>query len=269
LSVAQSDIKMYQAATMPTSLATTLVGGAINTGAQVLGSTIGEIFFPMGSAVAGGGNKTQYSKAFIKNTNSATDGSGEAYVSLVYLLNGLDDKPAGNHTVSVVSDSAADGSSLKARFIGLDNAGAPQQEEVILNGLTPVVTTNTWSALHRITIHLVSDSTLANLTGSLTATSNSVRLGMVPAGHYSATAEVQFALVATLDDSGTTTNAATAPATLTFAKPNLTASGTACANSGVITHGAAQGIWFKLTHTEAQKPSADVEVLVKVEFQTL
>lgn len=264
MSVVGSDIKHYQAVTMPTSLTTASVGGAINTGVEVTGGSIGEVLWSMPSAATGGGTRTLYAKTFVKNTNSSDDMSA----TKLYMVNSLDDKPAGNHTVSLTSSSASDGSSKKARLIGLNNSGAPLQEEVTLNGTSTVTSSGTFSALHRVEIRLVSDSSLSNAAGDITVVSNSTTIGKVPLGYYAATAEVQMGLVATLDGSSTTTDATTAPGGISFSKPRTAAGGLAVANSGVLTHGSAQAVWWKWTVTESQKPSADIEVLLGWEGTT-
>lgn len=264
MSVVTGDIKQYQAATMPTSLTTSSVGGAINTGVQITGGTIGEIFPGMASAASGGGTRTIYAKTFVKNTNGADDLSSTVF----FLANSLDDKPSGNHTVSVVSSSASDGSTKKARFIGLSSGGAPQQEEVTMNGTTVVTTTNTYSAIHRIEIRLVASGDLTDATGDITVSSNSTTIGVIPAGMSSATGEVKIGLVATLDGTSTTTDATTAPSGITFSKPRTAATGLAAANAGVLTHGTAQAVWWKWVVTEEQKPSADIELALDWQGET-
>lgn len=263
MSVVSSDIKQYQATTMPASLATTSVGGAINTGAQITGGTIGEIFFAMGSATTGGGTKTQYAKTFVKNTN----GSDNLEQAGIYLVNSLT-QVAGNHTVSFASSSASDGATKKVKIIGLNASSAVQQEELALNGTSTVTSVSTWSAIHRVTVHLVSDSTLVAATGTITVTKNATTMGVVPAAYYSATAEVAIWLEGSLNGTTTTTDAATAPGGSSFSAPNTLGSALAVANSQVLTAGASQPVWWRLQIAEGQYPSPDVQIVLRCEGAT-
>lgn len=257
MSVTTADIKHYKATTMAADFTTSNIGGAINTGAQIQGAVLSEALFTMASATAGGGAKVQYSSTHVKNTN-ATDALTSAKA---WLANALVDV-ASNGTASFASSSASDDTTRKVRILGLDDNAVPTQEDLALNGLSSVTSLTSWSAIHRVELRLVSGGTLVNAAGDITVTRDSA-LGVIPAGYWSATAEVQFGVEATLGTSTTTTDAATPPAGISFAKPRTEAGATSLANSGTIAAAATQQVWWKWTLAEQAKPSADFQIVLR------
>lgn len=263
MSVTAGDIKHYQAQTMAANFTTSNIGGAINTGAQIQGSILSEVFFTMASATAGGGAKVQHASSHIKNTN-ATDSMTSG---LAWLANALDDV-ASDGTASFVSSSADDDSTRKVRILGLDDAGTPTQEDLSLNGTSTVTSLTSWSAIHRVELRLVSGGALAAAAGDITVTRDA-DLGVIPAGYWSATSEVEFGLEATLGTSATTADAATAPSGISFARPRTEAGGTALANSGLLAAGATQQVWWRWTLAEQARPSADIQVVLRWSGETV
>lgn len=262
MSVTAGDIKHYQAQTMAANFTTSNIGGAINTGAQIQGSLLSEVFFTMASATAGGGAKVQHASSHIKNTN-ATDSMTSG---LAWLANALDDV-ASDGTASFVSSSADDDSTRKVRILGLDDAGTPTQEDLSLNGTSTVTSLTSWSAIHRVELRLISGGALAAAAGDITVTRDA-DLGVIPAGYWSATSEVEFGLEATLGTSATTADAATAPGGISFARPRTEAGGTALANSGLLAAGATQQVWWRWTLAEQARPSADIQVVLRWSGET-
>lgn len=94
--------------------------------------------------------------------------------------------PSEVETIEVFSSDAADtaaGTGLRTiRLFGLDANGAEQTEDVTLNGVTPVATTNTWSRMNRMY--------------GLTAGSGGENAGQITARHTTTTANV-FAVMPT------------------------------------------------------------------------
>ena len=262
MSVTTADIKHYQAQTMAANFTTSNIGGAINTGAQIQGAVLSEALFTMSSAPAGGGSKVQYSSTHIKNTN-ATDALTSAKA---WMANSLDDVASAG-TASFASSSVSDDSTRKVRILGLDDDGVPTQEEVTLNGTSSATSLTSWSAIHRVELRLVSGGTLVNAAGDITVT-RGAELGVIPAGYWSATAEVQFGVEATLGTSTTTADAATAPGGISFAKPRTEAGATALANSGLLAAGATQQVWWRWTLAEQARPSADIQVVLRWSGET-
>lgn len=262
MSVTTSELKLYKATTMASSFSTSNIGGAISAN-EITGSSIGEVFFTMSANTSGGGSKVQYAKVFYKNTNSTDDLNNAVF----YLANSLDDVGS-NGIVSIVSDSTSDTSTKKVKVIGYDGSSNAQTEDITLNGTTTANGLLTFSAVHRVEVQLVSDGSLTTPSGNITVTRGSA-LGIVPAGYHTATSEVSFGIPTTLNDTATTTDASTAPGGITFAKPNDTASATAItAGSGHLTHGDAQGMWFKLNVAELASPSSEVYVITTVRGTT-
>jgi len=262
MSVTAGDIKHYQAQTMAANFTTSNIGGAINTGAQIQGSILSEVFFTMASATAGGGARVQHASSHIKNTN----GSDALTSALAWLANALDDV-ASDGTASFSSSSADDDSTRKVRILGLDDAGTPTQEDLPLNGTSTVTSLTSWSAIHRVELRLVSGGTLAAAAGDITVT-RGADLGVIPAGYWSATSEVDFGLEATLGTSTTTADAATAPSGISFARPRTEAGGTALANAATLTAGASQQVWWRWTLAEQARPSADIQVVLRWSGET-
>ena len=263
MSVTAGDIKHYQAQTMAANFTTSNIGGAIKTAAQIQGSILSEVLFTMASATAGGGAKVQHASSHIKNTN----GSDALTSALAWLANALDDV-ASDGTASFASSSADDDSTRKVRILGLDDAGTPTQEDLPLNGTSTVTSLTSWSAIHRVELRLVSGGALAAAVGDITVT-RGADLGVIPAGYWSATSEVEFGLEATLGTSATTADAATAPSGISFARPRTEAGGTALANAGLLAAGATQQVWWRWTLAEQARPSADIQVVLRWSGETV
>lgn len=248
------DIKLYQATTMPTTLATTSVGGAISA-TEITNGTIGEVHFTMASAILGGGAKTQYSKFFTKNTHASED----LAAAKVYCPNLLDDSPSGNHAIVIRPSSSSDDTTYMNRLIGFDASGDPLVEDVACNGDADVTSSGLFSKLCAVESRLVSSSALVASNSDRIIKKNGTTLGKVPETFSSATAEIAIGLEATLNDTATTTDAATAPSGITFSKPKDYAGGIAVA-TGTLTHGDKQGIWSKWVVDERRSSSPDLEV---------
>lgn len=261
MSVVSTDLKMFQATTMPSGLTTEDVGGAI-TATQVTGSTVGEIFPTLASAGDGDGTRTCYASVFWSNTNADND----LLAAKVYLRNALATVGSAG-TVSLASTSASDDDGKFVRVKGYNSSSEPLSEDITLNGTTPAVGAETFSAIHRIECRLVSGGALTTTAGDITCTRGSV-LGMIPAGYKSATSEVAFGLEVSLDTSATTTDATTAPGGISFSAPTTYDTGTACANSGTLTADANQQMWVRLQIAERAKASADIDMVFALSGET-
>ena len=266
MSVVSAEVIHKQAATMGTTLTTSTIGGA-KSATVISGSSIGEIFFTMPAPTSG--TTTQYEKSFMDNTNTTTD-----LTSVVYWLGNALDNVGSNGVAKCTSDSASDDSTKKTRFLGFDSGGAAIQEEVTLNGITQASGALTFSDIQRAECRLVASNALTTVAGSVTITCGSTDLGVIPAprdgrSFQSATSEVTFGVVGSLDGNSTTTNPATAPGGITFAKPRTEAAGTAGANSGTLTAAAAQGLWWKWILKASMKPSADIDVALFIAGSTV
>lgn len=264
MSVTSSELKLYQAATMAASFSTSSVGGAVSA-TEITGGSIGEVLFTMGSNNTGGGTKTQYAKCYFKNTNADTDLTN----AVVYGKNFLD-AVGSNGTVSVVSDSASDDNTKKITVLGYDASSNPLAEDITLNGTTTATGSLTFSKVHRVEVRVVSSNALTTSAGNITITRGSA-LGAVPAGYKTATAEIDFGLIGTLNGTSAITDASTAPGGITFARPNTQGEGTqvnSAGTAGTLSFGDSQGIWIRWQLAERAKPSADVEVALTIDGLT-
>jgi len=262
MSVTASQLKLKQATTMPADFTTSNIGGAKTT-TVISGGTVGEVHFTMGSALLGAGSKIQYSKFFYINEN-ATDDLSDAGI---WLPNALE-SAAGLDTWSFESTSINDDNTKKVRFLGYDLNGDPYQEEVLCDGTDLVTTTNPFDERHRAEVRNASTNALTALDGTGTLYQDVDEIGEIPAGYYSATAEIDIWLPATLNDTGTAADAATAPGGSSFSRPRILETGLDVANSGVLTATAGQGIWSRWTLAERAKPSVDVQVIVAIQGTT-
>ncbi len=258
MSVAPSDLQIFSSAVRASDFTTANIGGAKGS-SQITGSVLGEIFFMMESPLAGGADLLQYAKVGYYNANAST----ALQRATVWGVNFLDTLDAAS-PITATGTNAEDGSTKKFRVIGFDASGNPQQEERLLNGTTAVTTLLTFGVVDRVEVRDATTGLLTPVTGDVMLTAGTQALGMVPSTFKTATAEISIALAATLNDSGTTSTAATAPSGYTFSKPRTRAGGLAVANSGILTALAWQAIWCKWRLRAQAKPSEDVEIGIAI-----
>lgn len=262
MSVAKEQLKLFQALTMATSLTTANVGGGVST-VEILGATLGEVFFTMSALPEGDGDQNQISKAFYTNTNTTDDLVG----AKIFLANALDDS-SGNYPVSAQSDSPLDNSGKKLRIQGYDSSGDPLQSDTLaLGGLTEVFDGIDFSEVHSVEVRSAITGVLTPLAGNLTLRRNAVIFGKIPAGKYSANREVNIGLADALDDTDVADDAQTDPAGVTFSRPRTYEDGLEVAGGDLVAE-ASQGIWFKWVQPERRKPTADQQVVVAIRGAT-
>jgi hypothetical protein len=238
------------------------IGGAL-TDTELTGTTVGETLFEMPSTAegSGDGSRVQYGKEGIANTHP-TDNLINAKI---FFPNFLADWGSGTDTVVLTSSSEDDDDTKFARLFGFDINGDPIVLEVALDGTAEAVSLDLMSDLQRVTIHeddVDNDYPLVATAGTLTITrGNDTVLGEIPAGYYSATAEIDAWLPATLNDTTTADDPATSPSGASWSRPRNIASALAVANGGELSAESKQGIWLRLTVKEGMPPSYDVEYL--------
>lgn len=260
MSLTSNDIKAYQATTMPTSLTTSTVGGAINTSAEITNGTIGEVLPSLASSLSGGGDKTLYAKYFLKNVSASDDLPN----AKIFIENLLDDGPVGNHNITIRPSASGDDSTRVAKLIGFDSGGASLIENLPLNGDADVTSVGQFSKLVAVESRLASGGALVRSVSQWTVKKNTTVVGYVPVSSYGATSEVAIGLEASLNGSSTTTDATTAPSGITFSKPKDYAGGLAVA-TGTLTHGDAQAIWERWINPERRATSPDFELVVSIQ----
>lgn len=259
MAVAGSDMKLFLPATVATSFSTSSVGGAVS--ATEATGAVGEVLFSMSSAASSGGDAVQYAKIFDVNDH-ATD-QVDSYG--VWVANGIDDLSVASQ-ITLVSDSASDGSSVTARFIGKNNSGAAITEDLTMNGTSSVQSTLSYVDEVRIEFRATSGLALTNTTGNVTITHNSTTVGVHPAGAESSNSEISIGLASALDDSATIADASTAPGGVSFTRPRTSASKlTVDGGTGTMEAGESQGIWLRWTVPELQNPSQRVRTYISGE----
>jgi len=252
--VSSSDIKLYKSANVPTD-DVSIVGGAVSA-TQITAATVGEVFRTITANPAGSSSQIRYQKVFVQN-NNATSALNNA---VLYLGNGLADTPGiGNFTI--VSSNSADGSGLQAQVIGIDNTGSANSETITLNGTTAVTGAINWSQVWKVIIVAAGTTTPTATAGTLTISVGGASLGIIPAGFYSATAEIKIGLASTLNDSASSANDLTSPAGISFTKPNSANAGLTMANGGSLTALSAQGMWMQQTIPAGLATSSDIQIV--------
>jgi hypothetical protein len=238
-----SDIKQLRSQYHPAD-DTSAVGGAV-TAAEITGIVSGEVV-PVGSMFVSNTTQTYFYKTFIKNTHAVD----VAYDVKVWIANGLTDLDTAGR-IEIVSTSADDATPKHARVIGVVG-GSETYEDVPLNGTTPVVTTQTFSAVRRV--QLRSGDAMANASGDIQIRRQGGSiLGIIPQSFSMATAEVEIGLAPSSNDTATSTNRRTPPAGVTFSRPTDEAN---ALTLGDLSAGVAWGIWRKYTFApNVLKPS--------------
>lgn len=261
MAVSATDVKHYQSASMPTD-DTTTAGGAIST-TEIVNTSTG-LWMPNNKPNASGGaTKYQYQKAFVKN-NHATD---SLYNAKAYLENGLIDVAASG-TAQVRIQNATDATGTTIRLYGFDASGNAQTEDIAISGSTSWVSgSKTWKAAEEgIYAAVVLDSssgTAKTLSNVVAEIKRDVALGSVPIGKSWAIGFIKIGLVATLNDTGTSTNRVTAPEGISFSKPVTVDTGIAMV--ATIGAGDKQGVWAKQTLYPGMATLVDYDIVLAVE----
>lgn len=260
MAISASDLKLYASANMPTSDSGT-AGGAIDTGTQIIGTTIGEWLKNFAANAEGGADKNQYQKAFVKNTHGS-----DSYTSAVaYIMNALKDV-ATQGTCQIRITDETDATDTTIRVIGHNASGVPQTEDIEIDAETGWVTgLKEWKA---DASGIIACLVLATSTGAekVLATANveikrDIDLGIVPVGYSEAVGFVYIWLVGTLNDSGTSTNRVTAPGGSSFSKPN--AQGDGLSFAATLGAGDAQGVWAKAIYYDGMPNLTDCDFVLK------
>jgi hypothetical protein len=190
--------------------------------------------------------QTYFYKTFIRNTHSVD----VAYDVKVWIANGLVDIDTPGR-IEIVSTSTSDIAPKYARVVGIVG-GSETYEDVPLNGTSPVITTQTFSAVHRV--QLRSGDAVSNASGNIQIKrQGGPVLGIIPQSFSMATAEVEIGLAPSNNDTATSTNRRTAPSGITFSRPTNEAS---ALSIGDLSAGVARGVWRKYSFApNVLKPS--------------
>lgn len=245
-----ADLLFYASANVP-SADTGTTGGAIDTGAPIVGSLVGELLPKAIYDIEGGADSVWYYAFFVKNEHATeTLYNGKFWVPNLLALIGT----AG--ALSVVSDSASDDATSSVVCHGISPTGSSQTSTTPLNGTTPVVPAGNWADLRKVEITATSGGGAKDAVGNITIT-RGTDLGIVPAPESlgatsvsfdTAEAEYEFGLGAV----NGTLSAATrlvAPAGIVFSRPAT--EGGALSFPANLPPGDALQIWIKATAVAA------------------
>lgn len=245
--------------------------GGINTTVEINNDTVG-MWFPRLKAKLSGviddidDIVRQFQKSFITN-KSVTDTLQNAYA---YLLNGLD-VPIGPGLLSFESTNSADNTTKKVvAYIQNDSTGLLDIDNVILNGTTLVTSGSGKSATKAFRLKLANTSTgaLEVAEGDILAYIDGNYIGMIPQGYSFATGEIRLWMVATVDDSGTSTNRFTAPSGSAFVYANSALTPVYIRNNPAdcnLPPETANGLWGECTLQPGMEPFNGVDVVLAIE----
>jgi len=264
---AATEMVLYPSASNPGGDSTT-AGGAIGA-SPVTGGSSGEIFPAMAAKSSGtvddsGDIEVQYQKAFFKNASAGSD----LFDCRIYLANGLI-RPGSASTLSVVTTTSGD-NGKKVKIFKV-TSGALATESITTTTGAGTATGGSADWIERAQLVDATSGATVTASADITLKIGSTVLGVIPAGYSWATSEIKLAGVATLNDSGTSTNRKTAPAGLSFVYANSYATGIVIkldtADDG-IPHGDKQGFWGKQTLQPGMTPSDDVQYVWTLEGES-
>lgn len=265
---ASTELVLYPSASNPGGDSAT-AGGSIGA-SPVTGGAAGEIFPPLAAKSSGtidhaGDVEVQYQKAFWKNASVGSD----LLLCRIYLANGLK-RPVSAGTLSVVTTASSGDNGKKVKLTKVYSSALSAES---INTTTGAGTATGGTAEWVERAHLVDATSGAQVTASedITIKVGSEIIGVIPAGYSWATSEVKIAGVATLNDTGTSTNRKTAPAGLTFVYANSYATGIVIkldTMDDTIPHGDKQGFWGQQSLQPGMTPSDDVEYVWVLEGES-
>lgn len=238
--VEEAEITLTKSANMTTVNGTT-TGGA-NTTNAVTGLVAGE-WWPRMSSPSSGTLGTTYNqqtqKVFVNNTNAYSKDLTDAFFS----IDNLCDDPSSSDKIKFQGTSSDTGSKKVRTWQKVGSA--VMVEDVILNGVTLVQGSNTVDKAYRGQVLATADNTPIALAGVLNGYIGAQQIMALAAGDGWFSSEIDLAMVATLDDTGTIAGReATPPGTYT--RPWNQSVGLPITNStstNVLTATHSNGIW--------------------------
>ena len=266
MALLESDILLRKSASHPSD-DTTAAGGTL-TATTITNATVGEWFTRLRAKASGtidaiGDVAKEYQKVFIENISAGDD----LLDGLIYVYNGLSLPPT-QGLISFEPTNAADNNTKKIISSLEDATNLFQFDSVTLNGLTPVSGAVTAIRAFRCKLCNVADDSLATAAGDIAIKIDGNLIGKIPAGESFATSEVKLWVVATTNDSGTSSNRKTAPGGSTFTLAVSPASALSVRNnpsSDTLAHGEAQGVWGELTLQPGSEPFNGVKVILAID----
>lgn len=251
-----TDIKLKKSNAHPAD-DSTAAGGAISA-TEITNASVGE-WFTRFKALSSGildnalDVKKEYQKVFVHNIS----GSDSLLDARFYLLNGIK-LPAASGLVAIQSSSASDNNTKRVRLHMKRGDDSSYHENIICNGTTLVAGGQTAKKVFRASLQDASTGAPVAATGNISIFINGEYVGMIPAGYRYATGELKLWPVATLGDSGTSTNRLTAPGGSSFVLATDLSSAVYVKNNpadDTLGPGNAQGLWGELSLQPYSEPA--------------
>lgn len=258
MSFSSSDLKLYKPTVPAVDFSTADIGGAKTTN-LASPANLNEICFLMPVDESA---QVQYAKAFVANDNAEDSPTAVK----VWLANALDDWGVNETTGAAQGDASGDDDGKFVRFYGHDSTGEPISLDVLLDEDEVVATGDVLTKLQSVELRDQSTGELVAAAADIVIYRNATALGVIPAGAYTATSEFDVWLPATLNDTTTAATAAAAPSGSSFSRPRTEATALSVANSGVLTAGSAQGVWYKWTLPADTKSRGDIQVILGIRW---
>lgn len=267
MALADSDVKLKKSNAHPSD--DTTAAGGTKSATVITNGAVGEWFTRLRAKLTGtiddsGDIAQEYQKVFVDNTSSADD----LLDGLIYVHNGMIVPPT-TGVISFQSTNAGDDSTVKVIAYGEDASNLLNVDSAPLNGVSLVTGAGSVSFIRafRCKLCAVSNDALVAALGDISIFIDGTLVGIIPAGYSFATAEVKLWVVATTDDSGTSTNRKTAPSGSTFVAAMSLATALSIRNDSgndTLAHGVAQGLWGELTLQPGMPAFNGVEVVIGV-----
>jgi len=260
--ILSSDLLLYATTNVPSSDTGTL-GGAIDLTNEIADDDFNKIITTLLADIAGGSTRYRYGKTHYYNNHASIDLTD----AKIYIPNLLDN-PATAGVITFASSSASDNSSFLIRMYYEDGTGWAT-EDIAMNGTSFVSSSASPLALQPIRVDFrTSAGVLTTCNGNISVYRGATLLGIIPAGFSSATGEVEIFVATSLDDTVTTTDRTTAPGGASWSKPKTYDTGSAVANSGTLTFGTNQAIWYKFTITDGSYPHDEMQIITRIGGKT-
>lgn len=264
MAVGENDLQLFASEVMAQNFATADVGGA-KSDSLISGAVPGEIFFQMAST---GSQQDQFAKVHFYNANA----TGDLTAAKAWIENSLDEGPSGNFLTELVPLSSAENATKRVRIVGENSSGTPDFERRTLNGAVSVFGGTQMSRLISLELELSSSPvdapTPAIADDDILVKRNGVTVGKIPAGHSSATCEVDLWLPDALDDDTTIDDAGSEPDGATWSRPRTYEAGADVANGGVLTHQKSQAIFLRWRERAGRLSSGTVDLVLGISGET-
>lgn len=239
MAVTAGDIKLYQAAQVPTNDVDPAGGACSET---LIGySTIGEALPNFRANAGGGADRFQVQKQCLRNDN-VTDTFFDAGIYMPYSIDDL----TVDGIMKFQFDDVTDATNSSIYIIGDDASDNAQTETIAAGGSISVISgSKVWANIYEVMVKRTDTGVLKDLVnGNVTLFDlNDVEIGTIFQGKHSAHGNLYIWLEGTLNADTATANRLTEPGGAAWTKPRLVGDMEPCVDDlGPLDY---QGIWTK------------------------